>query len=371
MADPARDSTVLVVGLGDLGARIADALARLPMGRLVTAARNPERASEVAGRAAIVAALADGAARVQPATLDLDAPGAAEALFAELRPDVVVAAASRHSWWRTPEPLRALPYGVWVSLQVPLVRALTEARAAAAPAARVIALPHPDVVGPVLAGVGLAPDCGAGNVAEIAAKIAHAAAGAAGVERARVRVRLVAHHAAERYAFGAFADLGGSTAPPTAPPVRAEVTVDGEPLPEDAVRELLAAPHPLGAGVVTHQITAAATASAVAALLGDTPRAVHLPAPDGRPGGYPVLASRAGIALDLPAGLDEESARGVNVVAARWDGVEQIAADGTVTFTDAVAELSEELLGLRLERVAPDEHGAVGAELRARAAATR
>ena len=84
-----------------------------------------------------------------------------------------------------------------------------QARAAAGVSAPVVALPFPDAVGPVLAGAGLAPRPGAGNVLEMAAKLAVLVAERAGVGRDAVDVRLVAHHATERIAFSAFSGLGG------------------------------------------------------------------------------------------------------------------------------------------------------------------
>lgn len=362
----AHEATVLVAGLGDLGTRAVHALARLPVGRLVAAAREAEHAAVVANRAGLVAELSGGAGRVEAAHLDLDDPEATARTFGALAPDVIVAAASRHSWWRTPPGLRPLPYGAWVSLHVPLVRAVTAAREAAVPGARVVGLPHPDAVGPILAGTGLAPDVGAGNVAEIAAKVRLAAARRAQVPREDVDVRIVAHHAAERHVLSLSSERDGSPEPETRPPVRAVVTVAGTPLGEDEIRSLLGSPFALGEARETHEVTAASTAEVVAALLADERRRLHAPAPHGRPGGYPVSIGRAGIALDLPPGLDEETARAVNAVASRWDGIEAIGPDGTVTFTATVAERSEQLLGLRLERVGPGEHEETGRELERR-----
>ena len=58
-----------------------------------------------------------------------------------------------------------------------------------------------------------------------------------------------------------------------------------------------------------------------------------MPAPDGRPGGYPVRISAGGVTLDLPGGVPEPEAIAINATAARWDGIEQIDGEGTMTFT--------------------------------------
>ena len=364
-----RSDTVVVVGMGDLGQRVVDAVARCPIGRVVAAARDEERARGVAGQAALVAAIHDGAGRVEPAHIDLEDRAATATALARLEPSVIVLTASRHTWWRVPEHAAAVPYGAWLPLHVQLTRSVMEARADAGTCAPVVALPFPDAVGPVLAGAGLAPELGAGNVGEIAAKLEVLAALRHGVERTAVDVRLVAHHATERHAFSAFVSLGGTVAGPTGPPpTHACVRVGGAQLPADDVRSLFAAPYALGRGRETHALTAATTALAVQALLTDTPQRVHVPAPGGRPGGYPARLSRAGVELDLPEGLTETDARAINAVAARWDGIEHIAQDGTVTFTPAVADATERILGLRLGRLTLDDHDAVANELMARLA---
>ena len=358
---------MVVVGLGDLGQRVVDALARSPIGRVVAAARDEERARGVAGQAALVAAINDGARRVEPARIDLDDRAATAAALARLEPSVIVLTASRHTWWRVPEHAAALPYGAWLSLHVQLTRALMEARADAGVRAPVVALPFPDAVGPVLAGAGLAPELGGGNVSEIAAKLEVLAALRHGVERAGVDVRLVAHHATERHAFSAFVSLGGALVGPKGPPpIHGCVRVGDAQLPADDVRSLFAAPYALGRGRETHALTAATTVVAVQALLTDAPQRVHVPAPGGRPGGYPALLSRAGVELDLPERLTEIDARAINAVAARWDGIEHIAHDGTVTFTPALADATERILGLRLGRLTLDDHDAAADELMAR-----
>ncbi|HYZ77243.1 MAG TPA: hypothetical protein VE596_07695 [Gaiellaceae bacterium] len=354
-------ATVLVIGLGDLGTRVLDALARLPeIERLVGAGRDEERGRARAGQAAFVAELLGGPRRVEFERVDLVDVAAAASLLRRLDPDLVVTAASRHTWWLpfADERVDAMPMGVWLPLQLVLVRRLMEARREAGVAARVLSLPYPDGVGPALAPFGLAPELGAGNVAETAPKLALLAAHEAGVARDEVRVRLVMHHAAQRVAFG---DDEAEEAPWTA-----EVRVRDEPLPRERVERLFRAPWPLPSGRDTHELSAAATAHAVRALLREEPTATHAPAPNGLPGGYPVRLSRGRVELDLPEGLELTEAIALNERAAAFDGIERIELDGTVVLTAATAEAAEKLLGLRLERVGPHEMNDVADELVAR-----
>jgi hypothetical protein len=344
-------TTVAVIGLGDLGSRVLDVLARSPrVDRLVGATRDAEGGSARVAQCRLVAAIQGGPRRVEFERADVTDVAATADLLRRLEPDVVVAGATRHTWWR--RGVDGVPYGAWLPLQLTLVRDLMLAAREARTHARVVCLPFPDAVGPALAPLGLAPDIGAGNVAETAPKLALLSGGT---------VRLVMHHAAQRYAFPAFASLGdeGDGEPPWA----AEVVVQGRPLPDDEVRRLFRTDWPLPAGTVLHDLTAAATAQVVEALLADEPAAVHAPAPLGRPGGYPLRVSRGAIELDLPPHLSEADAIAVNERAARWDGLERVDADGTLVFTARVAEASERLLGVRVERVAPGDLDTAADEL--------
>jgi hypothetical protein len=320
-------STVAVVGLGDLGSRVLDTLARSPrIDRLIGATRNAERGAARISQCRLVAALQGG-----PRHLEFRALGEiAEA--AELDADVLVCGATRHTWWR-PSP-GGVPYGTWLPLQLTLVRDLMRAR----PRGRVVCLPYPDGVGPALAPLGLAPDVGAGNVGETAPKLALLSGS---------DVRLVMHHACQRYAFPDFAFLGDGEQ--EEPPWAARVSG----VSDERVRDLFHAPWPLPTGTVSHDLTAAHTATIVEALLSDEPVRTHAPAPGGRPGGYPVRISRDAIEVDWP---DEQEAVAINERAARWDGLERVEADGTLVFTHG-------LFGVGVSRVAPHELDAVADEL--------
>jgi hypothetical protein len=153
----------------------------------------------------------------------------------------------------------------------------------------------------------LAPELGAGNVLEMAAKLQTLAAEQNQTTREKVDVRLIAHHSTERTALSAFEALGGR-GPLTPPPFLARISIEGEPLPEAAVRNYFTASYALPPGRATHQLTAAAAIATLDALLSHTPRRLHVPAPGGRPGGYPVTISRAGVELDLPDGVSEADA---------------------------------------------------------------
>lgn len=369
-------ATVLVVGLGDLGTRVFNALTQsASIERLIGGSRNQESGTATASQAALAADLAGGPRHVTFERLDLDCVEETAQQLSLLHPDIVVMAASRHTWWRPSgtkaeqrQMLARLPYTVWLPLHLAPVRRLMEARQLSGTRGRVACLPFPDVVGPALRPLGLQPDIGAGNVTEVAAKLRLLAARSHNVPREDVQVRLVMHHAAERDAFAAFTSLVGGNQPEETPPWLGEVRVRNVLLPPEQVNALFRSAYPLPTGRDSQSLTAAATIHLIDALLSDSPVQTHAPAPHGFPGGYPVVVSRDTIELDLPSNATVEGAIDINNRAAQWDGIESIHADGTIIFTQGVGDLTEEILGLRLQRLVPADLNEVADEIEQRAA---
>jgi len=370
------DASVLIIGLGDLGVRLLNMLATQgAIDRLICASRDVERGRQHVAQAALLADMLNGPRHIAFESVDLQDQEATVRLLRTVDCDLIVMAASRHTWWRSPagenrqraEQLADIPYGAWLPVQVSLVRTLMEARRESGVAGRVVCLPYPDGVGPALRPLRLAPEIGAGNVTEDAAKLRSLAAEQAGVARADVDVRLVLHHAAERISFPSVAALSGSTVTSEAPPWYAEIRVRGESLSAEQVDKLFRSPFPRPAGVETQTPTAAAAAHLVTALLSDVPIATHAPSPGGLSGGYPVHVSRSDIRLRLPESLSEGEAVRINQHAGLWDGIAGVEPDGTLLFTDAIAEATGRILGLRLDRVPVNDLYAVADEMLQRA----
>lgn len=361
----------MVAGVGDLGRRLGNSLARHGgIDRLILAGRRPEVVRAYTDQLRIIAALSGGPAVVRFEQVDLDDRAQTAGMLQRVRPDVLVLTASRATWWRplTADPIRAcqlsaLPYGAWLPIHVSLVRRVMEANREADVKTRVISLPFPDAVGPALAPLGLAPHIGAGNVAEVAAKLQVLAAAEFVASPSDVIVRLVMHHASERIAFDAFTGLSGDRVDVSEPPWLGEVAVRGRRVPDEWVDPAFRTPYPLPPGPESQEMTAAAAVQVVTALLAEEPRLLNAPAPEGLPGGYPVLVNRTGIKLHLPQDITREAAIAINRRAGRWDGIAAIESDGTVVFTTAVTDATEGILGLRLDRVTPGDMETVAAEM--------
>ena len=106
--------------------------------------------------------------------------------------------------------------------------------------------------------------------------------------------------------------------------------------------------------------------SAICAFLEPPEKAtcMHLPAPAGLPGGYPVVVQDAAVRLDLPASWQKDEAVEVNRASHRWDGIESIEVDGTVVFADKTVGILREFLRYDWPRMRFEEVEAAASELR-------
>ncbi len=328
-----RDVSAIVVGPGSLGAMLAEVLAAHPaVGRLVIAGRSEERCRAVAGQCRAVAGALGRRPDVQAAT-EWDGDGH----------DLAVLAPSMQSWWvlaglpaERRAPLEAVGLGAWLPFHLAPLLEVCE-RLGGGPFTVVAS--YPDATGPVLAAAGHRVDCGLGNVAELAAKFPQP-------------VRMAAHHALCPFAFQSYGSADGDLPP---------FLIDPD-MPD--AEAILRSPWPLLPGQDMHRVTAATARALFDALLGDLPTAVNVPALGGLPGGYPALAAGLSVWPDLPWPL--EAAREVNERAARWDGIQQIDAYGTVTLTQQAADVLHERLGYAAGPLRPTDAGAAAAELQAR-----
>jgi hypothetical protein len=329
---------LLLIGLGDLGRRLALALAASgDVGELIVAAR---RAEDGAMFAALAAACGPASVRFQRLDcLDVDA---VTALMLREQPDLVVQCAALLSPWdiiRRASPagraLAAAGFAIQLPAQLPAVHAVMQAVRAAGFANPVVNCSFPDVTHPILARLGLAPTIGIGNAGMIAAVIRNELRQ---LGRPHDRVRVLAHHC-------------HVTAVMTRDPSRVacgthpRVFVDDAGTPAD---DLAYRGQPLASSPELNALTCAHGVEIIRALLpGGGPLATSAPGPIGLPGGWPVRIADGRVALDLPPSLPHDAALRACEAAAAGDGVARIAEDGTVMFTDAaqraVARLCPEL----------------------------
>jgi len=356
--------TLLLVGLGDLGGVILELLAKQEwLDRIVVGSVDGDAAAARCNLAQLGAIAQGYWPTISFIPLDLrDTDRVAEVVDKE-HPDIVLSTASLQTWWlpdllppAKSELIKDAGFGVWLPVHSLLTIKLMQALEKCAYGGLVLTAPFPDVANCVLARMGLVPTCGVGNLGEIVPKVRLLAARRLGTELERVRVTLVAHHALQRYA------MWQPESDP--PPYFLRVEQDGEDVTE-AVRadELLFAQFPVAKGRVIHFLTAATTVNLVRALSSKERTFLHVPAPNGLPGGYPVWASNSGVDPFDIDGLPLSDAIAINERSHRYDGIESIEPDGTVVFRSDSAAVFREELGYDCERMAPDEIEARATEL--------
>jgi hypothetical protein len=339
---------VLVIGPGDMGARIIAGLASTPGVHELVLAGVPAAAGEEA--VGMVRSTTDVAARFTAA--DCTDQAVVEALLADSKPDVIVQCASLMSPWalggRTDDGARAFAsagLAVTLPMQLPVVRAVMSAVRATGCTAPVANLSFPDVTNGILDRLGLAPTIGLGNVTMQLLRVRDALRGQLGPDAELPLVRVIGHHNQVYPVMRA--------EPPDDPNDRVRVFLgeDGE-----RADHLAYLGQPYAAGVIYNELTAVACIDVVQALLpGAGTTRISAPAPFGLPGGYPVVIDDGMISLDLPPGqgLDEVSAWQAAI--ARNDGVEAIADDGTVAFTEHAREAVAKVAPWLTEPLHPDE----------------
>jgi hypothetical protein len=323
--------TVVIIGIGDMGERLAAGLASDGrVRRLVLAGRSQ---GTVAAVAAGIASASD--CLVEPAQVDAVRLDDVADLLARTRPDLVVQCASLRGPWALTGREDAAARGVTAAglalrlpYQLPVVLTVMRAAQAAGYSGPIANLSFPDVTGPILKCLGLAPTLGLGNAAMVLRRV-RAALRVAQPDADLPLLRVLGQHSQV---------LGVMQArEPASPDERCRIYLDEDGRRDDALAYRAPA---LAPGVRYNPVTAAAALPVLEALLpGAAPLRWSTPAPGGLPGGYPVRIANGSVTLDLPAGLTLQQAIAFNERMGRGDGVERIDEDGTVHFTSACREI--------------------------------
>jgi hypothetical protein len=330
---------VALIGLGDLGRRIAIGLTLVPgVGDLILLSRHKDSGDSfvrsISSQSPTVPRF------IQTDALDVDA---LSDVFDRQRPDLIIQCASLLSPWAVLErqdavstALRDAGFAIQLPAQLPIPISVMEALRQTRSAAAVINCSYPDVTHPILHKMHLAPMAGIGN---------------AGIVSTLVRavlpqidevtpLRVFAHHAHVAGVAQGNLKFCAGTHP--------RVFVGDEEIPAskwvDAVR-----PMPLNREL--NAITARHAISVVAALVSSNGSLqTSLPGPFGLPGGWPVVIRSHQITLDLPASMSMKEGIKFNEDSSRADGIADIAEDGTVFMTERAKEATK---GLGVELTAP------------------
>ena len=338
--------TLLILSLGELGTCLLESAARSNIFQTIfVASRSLEKAQERANNAATGAGIEGVFPDIRAVAMDFNQPEFPRQLR-DLNPDFVFSAPSLLPWWKLGDRGANLPFASFTALHLSLMQTLRNAMAQADLPGVWIGASFPDVINPVLSRTGYGPTCGIGNVQEPIAKIQAGVAQAAGCAPTEIDVRLVAQHAFEYHVLNA-------TPSTELPPYLLQASVGGRDV-SDLAETALRSPYPFPYDLHFNRVTASAALVALRALNGEDETAIHLPGIDKLIGGYPVLASRAGIKMNLPADWSEAQAVAVNEASLPWDGIAGVDADGTIHYSQETAAGLLNLTGQPFETLTPD-----------------
>jgi len=342
-------STIMIIGLGDLGGHVLEMLVRAPGYRkIITADVNEDWTYRKTNIAAFGASQLGHYPELEFVKIDLYNIDQSAEIISKYKPEVIYSAVSLQSWWvintlpkEVFEELDIARFGPWLPMHLTLVYKLMQAVKLTGLDIKVINSAFPDATHTVLDKVGLAPTIGIGNVANPVPSIRSSIAYRLQRPMKDVTVFFFAQHYVSHY-LPRFGTAGGA-------PYYLKAMVDGEDVTNEVNMEEVFADIPIrfrrSGGRDGQILTASSAVGITLAVADDTGDFMHAPGPSGLPGGYPVQVDRNGGRVVLPKGLTIEEAVRINEEGQRYDGIERIDEDGTVTYAEKSVEIMKKMVG--------------------------
>ncbi|MGY2399285.1 hypothetical protein [Pseudomonas sp. SDO5271_S396] len=339
---------LLLVGAGNLCLQILKILAPRNAFEFVVLGRNEEATVRLCNLVALSCAQLGQYIAIQPVIADLTDVDRVTRVLKEQAPDLIVNCASLQSWRVITglpklsfEQLDSAQFGPWLPMHLTLMHHLMQAVRASGIVTRTVNAAFPDAVNPILARVGLAPDLGVGNVANLVPATRLAIARLHGCSPAEVQVMLYAQHY-----FSHYVPRGGL--PPRAN-YRLLYEVQGrQPVERPSDAAIFATVQSdfrrLG-GIDGQFLTACSAVTVIEGLFSPTPVLVHAPGPLGLPGGYPVWLQNGQIRVQFSEDCPQDDAVRINAICQSQDGIDEIHCDGSVTFNPQCMAVMQAMLG--------------------------
>jgi hypothetical protein len=358
----------MIVGYGALGGMILDQLATLGLPQVVTVVgRNAGTLLSRVNTAIAVASIHGHAYDLRWRSCDvLDAGAMAELIDSE-RPDIILNTACLLPWFEVERlgngqvRFAEAGRGSIVAIDAIVPYRLMQAVAKASHRPVMINASYPDVVHPALAGIGMAPDIGIGNVANAVPMVRAAASALLEAPVERIDLRFATHHSVSHRIAGA----GLSSADRRAYVLR--VGLDGvdvtDRVDSSALFELAATRFRRVIGAAGQGITAANAIAVVRAFERSTATRIHAPGPAGLPGGYPVVIYDGRVSIAEDFGFSRGEAIMANSEAHAMDGIRSVSDDGAIEFTDRTSDILKSCLGIDVSKFNISECADIGFEM--------
>ncbi len=363
---------VLFVGLGDLGSQIFDLLVRLPTRiSFLVGGRNLEYLKQRTNLSLFAATQLGLNPDVSCTYIDLWNREQTAETISRFQPSIIFCAATlqrteaMHNLSTSiAEQLAEAQLGPRLPLHLALVYRLMQSLQMTGLKATVLNAVYPDVVGPILHQVGLAPTTGIGDLANNVPALRMSIAAHLDRPVEQIDIRLVmARYVSYRMSRFLIEDE----------PFSLTTLINGEellhPLQLKPVLDLLLTRFKRMGGITGLVMTAASASLIFNDIVNNTGLTTHAPGPNGLPGGYPVKVNSKGVEIVLPSHLSLEVAIETNRRGLYLDGIEKIDSDGTVYFVEKNMSIFKRLFGYECKRMPLMEAADWAEELQARYAA--
>ena len=360
-------STIMMIGIGDLGGHVLEMLVRSPGSRrIITADVNEDWGYRKTNIAAFGGSQMGYYPELEFVKIDLNNIEQTAEIIAKYQPEIIHSTVSLQSWWvintlprEVFEALDIARFGPWLPMHLTLVHKLMQAVKQTGLDIKVVNSAFPDAVNPILDKVGMAPTIGIGNVANPVPAIRSSIAYRLQRPMKDVRVFFFAQHYVSHF-LPRFGSSGGA-------PYFLKAVVDGEDVtPQLNINEIFAdiPTRFRRSGGRDGQILTASSATGITlAIANDSGDIMHAPGPSGLPGGYPVRVGKNGGSVILPKGLTLEKAVHINEEGQRYDGIDRIEPDGTVHFAEKSIAVMKEMLGYECKVMKLEESEACSEEI--------
>ena len=348
--DGRNGDTLMIIGLGEIGGKALEILARRPcISRIVAANRNIEYGKQKVNNAVFGASLEGYYPNIVYTPIDLNNIEETAETIAKYNPTVIFNITTLQSYWMVEllpkeihKKIQEISYGMWIPMHLTLCYKLMLAIEKSGINTMVVNGAYPDAVNPAISKVCQFPISGIGNGELVIPQIKKVVSEKLNVPMRSVSCLLVQHHYTEYWIVREGHEGGGRS--------YLKILVDGndvtnefdrENLWKDVIRLAKRPGRPDG-----HYIVASSAIQKMLAIYHDTNELSScIAGPAGLLGGYPGRLGRKGFTMVLPDGISFEDAKKINEESSALEGIEKITEDGTIIFTEKNSSLMKQLIG--------------------------
>ncbi|QNK89108.1 hypothetical protein H7992_05125 [Sporosarcina sp. resist] len=341
---------ILIFGLGVLGSNVLDMLLQSANNYEITVVgRSEDKIHERINLADLVASNLGFYKNVSYEIVDVnDISKTADIIYKE-NPDIIFNATTKMSYWvptKLPKEVFGKLYYAFTGWQVPMHLTLTyklmQAVKASGRTVRVINASYPDVINVALDKIGLAPEVGIGNLANVVPVIKKAISLHENIPIEKLDIRAYGHH---HFSY-MLPSLGSAENLPYHLEVYYEKLNITKYLNFQSIFNLLPTKLKRTRGLEGMIMTAASAVNIINSMaVGNKEEIMHAPGPNGLPGGYPIIINEDCTEVVLPNDLNLQEVIEINLLGQVMDGIQKIDSDGNIYYSNNEMEIVKEIFG--------------------------